>query len=171
MTDRVLSQWPTWRDKAILELRMKGVPGEEIGEILTEVETHLQESGESPEDAFGDPVAYARDRMESVNMVTKDGANMITGAIGGALGGFVLAHSAWRLGAGEPMLGNMPAWIGVLLGAALLAWVFHRIGLDLITDPRTGRPVDSGPSTWIMLIVWFGGSALILAFAGWFFAR
>lgn len=176
MTDRLLSQWPAWRDKAILELRMKNVPGDKIGEILTEVETHVRESGESPDDAFGNPVAYARERLASVEVVPHNRSSMITSVIGGAVGGFVLAHSAWQLGAGQPVLGGIPAWIGLLVGVAALALVFRRFEPDLITDPRTGHPrtghpLDSMRSNWVILVATFGGAAVVLVLAGWFLAR
>ncbi len=48
-----------WRDTFLLELRMREVPGARIGEALAEIETHCADSGESPDEAFGDPVAYA----------------------------------------------------------------------------------------------------------------
>jgi hypothetical protein len=39
---------------------MLDVPGRSIGDALVEVGSHCAESGESAQDAFGDPVAYAR---------------------------------------------------------------------------------------------------------------
>lgn len=171
MTDRVLSRWPAWRDKAILELRMKNVPGDKIGEILTEVEMHVRESGESPDDAFGDPVTYTRDRTASVEVAPENSSELVTSAIGGGIGGLILGHGAWQLGAGESGLGGIPAWIGLLAGVAVLAFVFSRIKPDLITDPRTRRAMDSTPSLWILLLATFGGAAVILALAGWFLAR
>lgn len=171
MTNQVLGRWPSWRDKAILELRTKNVPGHEIGDILSEVEIHVQETGESPDDAFGDPVVYARERAASIEVAPKDASGMIASATGGAIGGLILAHSAWQLGAGEPVLGGIPAWMGLLLGIAVLAFVFRRIEPDLITDPRTGRPMASVHSMWLFLVAAFGGAAMILVLAGWFLAR
>jgi len=171
MTDRILSQWPEWRDRAIIELRMKDVPGDDIGEILTEVETHVQETGESPNDAFGDPATYARERAASVNVVRSTPIGLFLTAISSAIGGFILAHSAWRLGAGEPALEGIPAWIGVLLGATIMAFVFGRIKADLIIDPRSGRSMDSVQSLRIFVIGTFGGAAVVLALAGWFLVR
>ncbi len=49
-----------WRDSFLLELRMRKVPGARIGEALAEIETHCADSGQSPGEAFGDPVAYAQ---------------------------------------------------------------------------------------------------------------
>lgn len=49
-----------WADAFVLELRLADVPGRAIGDALVEVGSHCAQSGESADDAFGDPVAYAR---------------------------------------------------------------------------------------------------------------
>lgn len=49
-----------WASTVILQLRLRGVSGEHIGEVLVEVESHVVESGESAQEAFGDPVDYAK---------------------------------------------------------------------------------------------------------------
>jgi hypothetical protein len=51
---------PKWTQALVLELRLQGVAGDRIGEVLSEVESHLAESGQRVEQAFGDPVSYAR---------------------------------------------------------------------------------------------------------------
>jgi hypothetical protein len=51
---------PAWADAFLLELRLRDVPGRHIGDALAEVASHCAESGESAEEAFGDPVAYGR---------------------------------------------------------------------------------------------------------------
>jgi hypothetical protein len=48
-----------WRDDLVTELRMRGLPGRRIGEALAEVDAHCADSGQTPDDAFGDPAAYA----------------------------------------------------------------------------------------------------------------
>jgi hypothetical protein len=49
-----------WRDALIAELRLREVPGDRIGEALAEVDAHCADSGQTPDEAFGDPVGYAR---------------------------------------------------------------------------------------------------------------
>lgn len=46
------------RDFALL-LRLRGIDGRRIGDALAEVETHCDDSGQSPQDAFGQPASYA----------------------------------------------------------------------------------------------------------------
>jgi hypothetical protein len=42
-----------------IQLRLLGVPGDRIGQILAEVETHVADTGLDPVDAFGEPGEYA----------------------------------------------------------------------------------------------------------------
>lgn len=49
-----------WSEAVVLELRLLGVSGSRVGEILAEVESHCAESGQGAREAFGDPAAYAR---------------------------------------------------------------------------------------------------------------
>ena len=51
---------PRWAEAMLIELRLQGVGGAHVGEALGEVDSHCAESGESAQEAFGDPVAYAR---------------------------------------------------------------------------------------------------------------
>lgn len=48
-----------WRDAFAVQLRLRNVPGARIGEALAEVDTHCADAGQSPQEAFGDPQAYA----------------------------------------------------------------------------------------------------------------
>ncbi|GAA1124216.1 hypothetical protein [Arthrobacter flavus] len=48
-----------WLDEFILELRVRDVPGELIGDAVSTVEAHLRDTGEQPADAFGSPGDYA----------------------------------------------------------------------------------------------------------------
>ena len=49
----------SWCDDFVVELRLRAVPGPVIGDRLGEVETHCAATGDTPTEAFGDPVAYA----------------------------------------------------------------------------------------------------------------
>ncbi|MFT4294553.1 MAG: hypothetical protein QM582_03975 [Micropruina sp.] len=51
---------PGWVEGMLLELRLQGVSGEQIGAALAEVEAHVVDSGQGAQEAFGDPVEYAR---------------------------------------------------------------------------------------------------------------
>jgi hypothetical protein len=48
-----------WRDSFTAQTRLRGLPGSVIGEALAEIDAHCADSGQSPAEAFGDPVDYA----------------------------------------------------------------------------------------------------------------
>lgn len=60
-----------WTEAVLLELRLRGVPGDAIGAVLAEVDSHVAESGETAHEAFGDPAGYAR----SLELPVDDTAN------------------------------------------------------------------------------------------------
>ena len=41
------------------ELRRRGVPGEVVGDVVAQVESHLAEAGGDPGSSFGSPAEYA----------------------------------------------------------------------------------------------------------------
>ncbi|QEE62028.1 hypothetical protein FVA74_10945 [Salinibacterium sp. dk2585] len=51
---------PAWVEDFVLELRLLDVPGTRIGDALALVESHVAESGETAQDAFGDAREYAK---------------------------------------------------------------------------------------------------------------
>lgn len=48
-----------WADEFTMELRARGVPGKEIGDALTHVESFCADAGEAASEAFGPPREYA----------------------------------------------------------------------------------------------------------------
>lgn len=54
-----------WREDFIVELRLLGVPGDAIGDVLVTAESHVREAGESAQEAFGDARSYARETAQS----------------------------------------------------------------------------------------------------------
>lgn len=53
-----------WRDTFVVEQRLADRTGAEIGDALATVDTHCAESGESAQEAFGDPAAYSRSLVD-----------------------------------------------------------------------------------------------------------
>lgn len=49
-----------WLDNFALELRLQNVSGPDVGDALAHVESYCADSGETPSEAFGDPVEYAQ---------------------------------------------------------------------------------------------------------------
>lgn len=61
-----------WADAFVIELRLRDVPGDVIGDVLTEVDSHVVDSGTSADDAFGDPVQYAAQVAEGAARPSPD---------------------------------------------------------------------------------------------------
>jgi hypothetical protein len=123
---------PDWADAFLVELRLADVPGRAIGDALAEVGSHCAESGESPRDAFGDPVQYAR------SLGLPPGPDVATPLPGSvlpwgtqALGLLLVAAAATPLAAGEPFAvttGYLA--VAVLLAAGLVA--LQRWGAEML---------------------------------------
>lgn len=110
---------PAWAEELLLELRLQGVAGHRIGEVLTEVDSHCAESGEPAVEAFGDPVAYARslglppDEEQSLAAIGRSAAptSLQVLALLPALWGFT------ALRAGEPV----EITLGMLVSTGVIA--------------------------------------------------
>jgi hypothetical protein len=55
-----------WRDGLLIELRARGIPGRQIGEILAEIDAHCTDSGQDPAEAFGAPASYAAEAASAL---------------------------------------------------------------------------------------------------------
>lgn len=137
-----------WRDDFIVELRLLDVPGERIGDALVTADTHVQESGERAEEAFGDATSYARETAQSLGhpspgprLTPRDMIGNVLG-LGGMLG-VTSAFSAWLEGTGVTVtLGTLLGLVVLLaLVAGLFRWstavlrlaVQNRLGVALLT--------------------------------------
>lgn len=174
MHTKSLEQWSDWRDKLILALRLKDVPGTTIGEILAEVEAHVAETGETPEQAFGSPRDYARLRAEDVEklpshpklgMTVRDTVLWILCGIGG----FISGTTAWAIGQGDDNVWSVSTWLMMPIGLVLLLVPPKLIDQDIIVDPRTGRGALGISRWWNILATGFGLLGLVLiGVAGWY---
>ena len=137
-----------WRDTFLLELRMREVPGARIGEALAEIETHCADSGESPDEAFGDPVAYADALARSLRA---DAAGAAGGAgrpwwrdglsWGNGLGAFAILGGVFSLLEGVDSVAHTTP--GVVTAGQIASAV---IG-SLLAVPLPGLIVRSGPQS------------------------
>ncbi|NEE04588.1 HAAS signaling domain-containing protein [Phytoactinopolyspora halotolerans] len=131
-------------DNLIFALRMRNVPGKEIGQIVAEVEAHVAESGEDPAEAFGRPREYARTwarnaghRQSRPELVRSVLGIVAAGAGGSLLGvgviGTATGESVWRL---HPVLAVLAGIIMMASGAFALPKTDH------VIDPRTGQEFE-----------------------------
>ncbi len=127
-----------YRQSLILALRLKDVPGDRIGEIVAQVESHVADTGEDPTDAFGTPKHYA-------SAVTAGGPReawwrtVIIIALPAFVAGWFLAQGVLAVLLGETYLAQ-PGWFWVALGLGLClptALIVRRRS-SRVRDPRTG---------------------------------
>lgn len=111
----------TWCDDFVVELRLMDVPGDVIGDRLAEVEAHCAESGETPVEAFGDPVEYAQSVGVESPKNPADGvwktAALSAGQVLALLVG-TRAAGAWAVG--ESVAYNVVQVLCLALAAAVL---------------------------------------------------
>lgn len=115
---------PDWAEALLLELRLRGVGGQQIGATLAEIEAHCADSGETARDAFGDPTSYATalglpPAPEQTVSVREE-----LPSVGFGLGGMLLtlgAVGAWRSGTDVGVTGGSLASLAlVVLGTFLI---------------------------------------------------
>lgn len=152
MTAQPLEHWPKWRDSLVYHLRMKEIPGDRIGDILLEVDTHLQESGETPEVAFGDAKSYARTRVESMPAKVTDDSSVLTIAALAFVGSALYVDGAWSLGDRTDAFFGLNPWIAFVLGAAVIFIGLWRLPMDLVRHPITNTPLLGGSGTGKVVI-------------------
>jgi hypothetical protein len=117
---------PAWAEALLLELRMLDVPGPRIGAVLAEVEAHVVDSGEAAQDAFGDPVPYARSLGLSPAGATGRSSMVATmlPVTAQVVGMSLTIGGAFALAAGARVTVTSGGLVSaVLFGAALLALV------------------------------------------------
>lgn len=134
-----------YRQALITALRLKDVPGDRIGELVAEVESHVADTGEDPVEAFGPAAAYAA----SLTDEHRPDPWWHTAAlvVGSMISGWLLAQGALSWLLGETYLGR-PGWVWVLVGlvVAVPAALRVRARSSRVRDPRTGS--DLVPTPW-----------------------
>jgi hypothetical protein len=175
-----------WRDSLIMELRMRDVSGERIGEVLAEVDAYCADSGQTPDEAFGDPVTYARELID-IHAPARPGlgqtllrpAAMTFATVAGILG---LLDGVDAIAHGRPGEVTAGQVTGVALGTALFPLVayllFHpsvfrrpglRAGVLMVGPGVTGAPLVlwttpvAHASGWVLLTA----GLFLLAVAWW----
>ncbi|NDO91012.1 hypothetical protein [Cellulosimicrobium composti] len=132
---------PRWAEALLLELRLQGVAGARIGAVLAEVDAHVVDSGETAQEAFGDPVAYARsldlpeDPAQSSSSIGRTVAASAVQTVG-------MLGTLWSLRPaldGTPLV--LPAGMLLVLVAALAGFVgLWRAG-DRVLRAALAHPV------------------------------
>lgn len=67
---------PTWEGAFVLELRLRGASGQTVGDAVASVESFCHDSGQTPQEAFGDPVDYAASLISDDSVQVTDPREM-----------------------------------------------------------------------------------------------
>ena len=115
---------PEWAGALLLELRLRGVAGQQIGATLAEIEAHCADSGQSAREAFGDPATYATALGLAPAPDQKVSLREELPSAGFGLGGMLLtlgAVGAWLSGTELGVTGGSLAMLAlVVLGTFLI---------------------------------------------------
>ncbi len=152
---------PQWAEAVLLELRLRGVPGARIGEVLAEVEAHCVESGEDARSAFGDPEVYARslDLPNDDDLSTRELFPVIARGTVQALGmtAAVFGVGAW---ARDEPLGITVGVITMVVGLLAAELVLLR-SADRLLRASLRRPAVPAAVFLLAVGVWVGALVLL----------
>lgn len=152
---------PRWTEALLLELRLQGVPGDRIGAVLAEVDAHCVDSGESAQDAFGDPVAYARalDLPESPAQSARATGRVVLASLVQVVGMLAVVASVRPAvdGTGVTVpLGAVVGLVVLVLALALLAREVDRVLRFVVAHPVLAAAAGAGGAVVVV------GTALLV---------
>lgn len=164
-----------WRDDFIVELRLLRVTGDRIGDALVTADSHVADSGEGAREAFGDPVAYAREIARGAG--PGDGWRVNGWTVAGNVAGLVGMLAAVRALTGWLEGGPVAVTVGdgvallllLLLVAAVLRW--STAVIRVVVEHRVLVPVLApvvlvgafAAVYWMLRATWFEVGVLPLA--------
>ena len=157
-----------YRSALLLALRLREVPGPRIAEALAEVDSHVAETGEDPEAAFGPASTYAEQLSKALQPTTAHGwRRWLTGFTGAPAliallslsGCWLLADGLFSLGARRASSLGLGAFTVILLGAGLLVVMLRLIlrsvreHADPVVDPRDGTDLAPPVPRWAIVLL------------------
>lgn len=151
-----------YRQSLILALRLKDVPGDRIGQIVAEVESHVADTGEDPVEAFGSPRVYAA--RVTTGQRREPWWRIALAALPAGIAGWFIAQGALALLLSEDYLGQT-GWLWLALGfiIGIPAAVSVQRRSTRVRDPRTGT--DMVPMSRWGLAVLIGLPIALIAIA------
>jgi hypothetical protein len=159
-TDQSMTEY---RESLLLHLRLQDVPGDRIGEIVAEVESHVAETGEDPTEAFGSPKEYAASLTDEHRKppVWWTAVTVVLAFVAG----WCVAQGLFAVLSGEQYAGHSGwLWMATGLVLAVPPGVMVARRSTAVVDPRTGEPM--------VRTAWWGpvsliGLPLVIVVLGW----
>lgn len=151
-----------WVEQFVLEQRFLGVSGRRIGDSLALVESHVVESGESAQAAFGEPQAYAKEDAPEQTERSSDriDSGWSVGIVLGMAGMLLSTFSAQAGFSGESAL---QVTVGHLVVLAIIAGLIALLlfAAHAFLRALTRRPMRSWIG-WMLLFAAMIGALLLL---------
>lgn len=162
-TTPTLDQYPSWKEKLVEHLRRLNVATPIMGDILAEIDSHLADSGDGPERAFGSPMDYAESRGLASIPSPKPWWQHALRTIGLTVGSWLLIESLFSMGTNRsrlllPELSNVVVLVLGLVGI-VIGILFAR--QDYVHDPRTGKRIRNYQDR-IQSVLWLGMSLVFI---------
>lgn len=149
-------------DNLLLQLRLRDVPGDRIGQILAEVQTYVADTGLDPVHAFGKPGAYAAtyDAAASVSRPSRGWLRDLGVAVVSATACSAVVVGVLQLTGSVDVTARL---LGVWLATAAVGMVvFHGVLGPLMARDTAG---SLKPRTFTSRFMVLGGLAFIAAIA------
>jgi len=116
-----------WRDSFVTAMRLRRATGGRIGDALAQVDVHCADSGEEPEQAFGDPVDYASKVAQEIRPQDRtSGPSPLRAGLlglGVLLGVLTLLSGVAGLASGGPAVLSVGNVVGAAIGTAGAAFL------------------------------------------------
>ncbi|MHB1472081.1 MAG: hypothetical protein ACYDDU_12705 [Dermatophilaceae bacterium] len=153
-------------DNLLLQLRLRDVPGERIGQILAEVETHVVDTGLDPVVAFGEPGEYAATYAAAAAPASAPTFGRLRGwlrhlgvAVVVAFGGVAIGEGAFHLTGSVDLTARL---LGTWLATVAVGLVAVHLVFALLASDTAG---SAKPRTFTSRYMVFGSLAMMAGFA------
>lgn len=148
-----------------IQLRLREVPGDRIGQILAEVETHVADTGLDPVEAFGVPGEYAATYAATAPASApargrSRGWSRDLGVVGvGAVGGSAIGEGTFHLTGSVDLTARL---LGTWLATVAVGLVVVHLVFALLASDTAG---SAKPATFTSRYMVFGSLAMMAGFA------
>lgn len=149
-----------WVDEFVLEARLLDVPGDRIGDSLTDVNSHCLDADESATTAFGDPCEYARTIAAQSAPTTTPWLPLLGPTVLQIMGVILGLHGVggWVTGESHPLTWSAGIMLALLVGGVLLLSLTLSRFLRVIVR----RPLMGSIVVGLVGVLLFAGSYLLL---------
>lgn len=139
----------------LLQLHYREVPGSRIGDVLAEVDSHVAETGDDPNETFGPPRQYAATIAPRRPSDRRRQLRIFMEVLAGGVAGWLLAVAVINLVQGHQTTYSLPTWSILTAGLVVSGFVITatRWSRERIIDPRTGEAMAPSQGVAFTIVV------------------